>query len=115
MQRVMTEMLATGMVLADVVRNSRGDVLIAAGTVLEPHHLRGLRTSGIDSVLIRGDEAATDNAKAVEYPPELLEAARARVAPRFTRCGTSHPVLAFLAEEAARRQAAAMTAEGNQV
>ncbi len=76
-----------GMMTEDPVRNAKGQILIAKGSVLSERHLKILKTWGISSIQVIGSES--------EHPPEDLdyESVREHIENRFKLNTSSHPFL----------------------
>lgn len=102
--RVPVSGLREGMTLAADVIDARGRVIVPSGTSLGARQLKGLRTWGITTVDVRGDEA--EAAEAVE-PPPLDAQEEERVRSRFLHTDLEHEVTRRLLElsllRAARR------------
>ncbi|MEA4855154.1 HDOD domain-containing protein [Solidesulfovibrio sp.] len=95
MARVNIDELRPGMVLGRDVCGKNGRMLLSAGTVLEPSHLRVLRIWGVSAVcLARGREPAT--AAGAGETADGRERAREALAARFALTDRAHPAVAAL-------------------
>jgi HD-like signal output (HDOD) protein len=82
--------LKEGMVLAADVCGRDGRTLLGAGAALQERHLRIFKAWGVTEADIEGvDRSDMEQEHEAELPPEVLEAARARVDARMGRHGGS--------------------------
>ncbi|TVR15285.1 MAG: hypothetical protein EA401_03000 [Planctomycetota bacterium] len=93
-----------GQTLGADVRDTRGQVLLKAGTVLNQKHLRTLKLWGVSRVLL-SHEVATGSQQAV-IDRKQLERYAVHERQRFCRCDLGHPLLHHLYLLAIRRQVA---------
>ena len=93
-----------GQVTADRVLNASGGVLVGSGTTLSADHIRRLRTAGVETLAVAGDDAATE----VAMP--TVGARMADLAARFA--GVQDPVLLQIRDAAARQLGAILAAGG---
>jgi len=80
--RIPIDKAEPGMEVAVDVMNVNDMLLVPKGAVLTARQIRLLKTWGVESLPVVGDEAKADGA-AVEMPSEILKTAEARVNDRF--------------------------------
>ncbi len=95
------------MVLAQDVSNSRGQLLVPAGTVLTEKHIGALQMWGISFLHVECPDEASDEDTAALVPPEALERAKkaAAAAFRLNKDNLSHPFFRCLLGECIFRYA----------
>ncbi len=111
MPRRTIDQLEPGMVLAEAATGPRGNVLLGDGVELTERHIRALKTWGVSAVQVEGEEDAAETS-VEELAPELLEAARAEVEPRFALAGHDAEPLAQLFNWAVRQRALQLKRRG---
>lgn len=92
------EELEEGMVLAEDIKGSQGNLLLTAGVSLTDKHIRVMKTWGISMVEIEGEEE-------VAYTPEQFEQAKAQTTQMFMHNDLKHPLYAILFEESTKLRA----------
>jgi hypothetical protein len=99
--------LEPGMEVAADVVNLNGVLLIGEGAILTERHLRILKTWGIDSVSVAGQESAeaAPPPRELEFSPEIIERAEAHVNHRFRHASPDISAVKVLRELAVRRAA----------
>lgn len=100
------EELEEGMVLAEDIKGSQGNLLLTAGVALTEKHIRVMKTWGISLVQIEGEEE-------LSYTPEQLEKARQQMTKVFKHNDLSHPLYAILFEESCKLRAIQIASGGN--
>ena len=95
------------MVLAEDVIGAQGRPLLPQGTVITPKHIRIMKTWGIHSVCVEGEEPPSAQAEKT-FSAAVLQAAEQNVTPRFQHVDLNHPLLSYLFKEAVRQNAHAI-------
>ncbi len=98
MLEITIDKLEPGMVLARDAVHVNGRVLLGAGTIIAPNHLRMLKAWGVFSVGVDGavNEPVANDHPAADAEAERYRAAWESLAPRFRHADMSHPVIAEL-------------------
>lgn len=75
MQKIASEAIVAGMILARDITSTTGNILIGHGTALTPSMGRRLKNWSIDFVFIEGEEESQFPEPASEVSPEDIKAA----------------------------------------
>jgi hypothetical protein len=78
-QNVLISNVEEGMVLAESLTNSFGQILMPAGTTIKQNHLRVLKTWNIRSIKVKSEENEED----IVINKELIKLAQAEIAKRL--------------------------------
>ncbi len=109
MSRINVDDARPGMVLASDLFSEQGRLLLPKGTEIEDRHLRILNIWGVTEVDVVGVERDVAAAGAIsEMSPEVIEACRARVEPRFVLNDLDYPPIKELFRQAVQHEAQAM-------
>jgi hypothetical protein len=110
MAMVRIDALKTGSTLTKDVKNSQGQLLLRAGTVIQERHLMLLSSWGVVEVDILGDEAGVTNPQPFTTAAEAERARRLAeikesLREKFQHTDLSSPIMAEILELCAQRKA----------
>lgn len=112
MGKISIEELKPGLTLQSDVKDRSGRMLLSAGAVIEPKHIKILRTWGISEVEVTDtsetDAAETNNDPLKQFDSSLLEAATQQAERIFYHCDCSHPAISALFNQTVLRYAMRM-------
>ena len=107
MGKILTDNLASGMILGADVRDRSGRLLLGTGTMLSDRHLYILRTWGVIEVEIAGaDDGGKGHNSAITIEPALWSAIEKEIAPLFRHADNTHPAIMELMRLRILREAA---------
>lgn len=90
------------MEIIDDIRGPNGQLLIGAGVVLSDKHIRILKTWGVHTIAILGDDETTEE---VVVSEELYKSIEAELKPYFVHANLENPIINYLFAESIKREA----------
>ncbi len=93
------------MVIAENVEGSQGQLLLVKGVVITAKHIRIMKTWGVSSLIVEGDDDQEQSEIEIVITEEMLNQAAKIEAPRFKHADMEQPVIQFLWQEKLKRRA----------
>jgi len=90
------------MVLESHVRDMSGRMLLKAGSVIAPHHLKVFRTWGVTEVAVVADDeisGESEDVATVAIDGAIAERVEAEIDARFIHVERSHPVMELVIQQ----------------
>lgn len=109
MAHVTADSARPGMVLAAPVLDRRGRLLIPEGCELTERHVQALKTWGVTSLQVEGDELEPEP---LDLDPSVLAGLRDEMRRRMGENDPEHPLIHALFEHTVRRQAERLAVSG---
>ena len=104
MAKITLDKAEEGMIVLEDVKGPNGQCLLSAGGELTSKLLRVMKTWGVHTLTIEGDDEE-DAAQAITVSPESQAEAEKEIEFRFLHTDRQHPIMNFLFGASARARA----------